>query len=428
MRRLFCLLAACGSNHAALDAALLPATANTAREVIDTGLVVDLSAMTTVATITFGAATDDGATLETEGLTIDSVTSNGAPILFASTDGMHTDFGLPGSTDQLAVVISYHWVDHEKFTGISAGGWTLDWPYYCGNVFPCHSQPSDGTTFSLQLQNVPAGKMAVYPTTIPNQAPAYQLAWTFDTYTQIDLGATTAGTMISTWPRTGDEAKAMAGTAHLVAGFTWLETNLGPYQFGPHFGSAEVKWPLGAIGGMEHHPFIPIGGAFDNENTQIHEASHGWFGDGIRLQCWEDFVLSEGTVSYLANRILSVVAPDVGAASWASDATDLSHVNGTDLVWPQSCGVVDVIKDNLFTRAPYDRGMFFYKGIADKIGADKLDQALATFYMAHKGGSARMADMLATIQQVTGYDPTACAQTWLLDLTSTTPPTPGPCP
>ena len=122
---------------------------------------VDLAAMTTVATITFGASTDVGASLEIEGLTIDSVTSNGAPILSASADTKQLDLGLPASDQQLAVVISYHWKDHEGFTGISSGGWTLDWPYYCGNVFPCHSQPSDGTTFSLDLQNVPDGKMAV---------------------------------------------------------------------------------------------------------------------------------------------------------------------------------------------------------------------------------------------------------------------------
>jgi aminopeptidase N len=428
MRRLVLLVVAgCGGHPAMPDAAPIPAAANPAREVIDTGLVVDLAAMTSVATITFGSSTDPGASLEAEGLTIDSVTSNGAPILFASPDMKQLDLGLPASDQQLAVAIAYHWVDHEHFTGISASGWTLDWPYYCGNVFPCHSQPSDGTTFSLDLQNVPAGKMAVFPTTIPNQAPAYQLAWTYDAYTQLDLGTTTAGTLISTWYRAGEDTMAATGTAHLVAAFDWLETTLGPYQFGNHFGSASVKWPPGAIGGMEHHPFIHIGGGgLSNENTQVHEASHGWFGDGIRLQCWEDFVLSEGTVSYLANRALDVVAP--GTATWTADAQELASLNGTDPVWPQSCGVVDVLKDNLFTRAPYDRGEFFYKGIADKVGAGLLDQALATFFAAHKGGAATMGDMLTTIQQVTGYDPTACAQIWLLNTASTTPPTPAPCP
>ena len=37
-------------------------------------------------------------------------------------------------------------------------------------------------------------------------------------------------------------------------------------------------------------------------------------------------------------------------------------------------------------------------------------------------------DMLDTIKTVTGYDPTACAQTWLLDLTQQASPTPAACP
>jgi aminopeptidase N len=38
------------------------------------------------------------------------------------------------------------------------------------------------------------------------------------------------------------------------------------------------------------------------EVDQVHEAAHGWFGDGVRLRCWEDFVLSEGTASHLDAR------------------------------------------------------------------------------------------------------------------------------
>ena len=39
-----------------------------------------------------------------------------------------------------------------------------------------------------------------------------------------------------------------------------------------------------------------------------------------------------------------------------------------------------------------------------------------------------MQDMLDTIKTMTGYDPAACAQIWLLDLTQATSPTPAPCP
>lgn len=418
------LVAACGSNP---NRDPVPATANAARDVVDTNLSFDVAAETGLATITFGPSTEVGASLEVEGLTITQVTAeDGTEILFTPAG----DFGLDASTKPSTVTIAYSYITHENFEGVSAHGWTLNWPYYCGNMFPCHSQPSDGTTFELALQNVPAGKTAVFPATIASPAPAYQLAWSIDDYTEIELGTTTAGTMISTWWRpagSNEMTKAMAGTQHLVAAFNWLETTLGAYTFGNHYGSVSVKWGPGAIGGMEHHPFIHIASpAIGDENTQVHEASHGWFGDGIRLQCWEDFVLSEGTVSYLANRALDVVAP--GTATWSADAAELATRDGTDPVWPQTCGTIDVLKDKLFTRAVYDRGEFFYKGIADKIGADKLDQALAAFYAAHHGDTGHMADMLTTIQTVTGYDPTACAQTWLLDRSSTTPPVPGACP
>jgi aminopeptidase N len=417
------LVAACGGHDATPDAA--PAAANLAREVIDTKLDIDLAAMTGVATITFGASMMPGASLETEGLTIDSVVvPGGDPIVFAGTAQL--DLGLPASDQQLAAEIHYHWTDHEGFTGISSRGYTLVWPYYCGNMFPCHSQPSDGTTFSLQLDNVPAGKMAVYPATIPSQAPSYQIAWAIDAYQQQDLGTTPGGTAISVWSHASDATRALTGTQHLVAAFDWFETTLGPYHFGTHYGSVAVSWPPGAFGGMEHHPFSHIGAsAIGDEETNVHEAAHGWFGDGIRIKCWEDFVLSEGTVSYLAARALDVVAPAVGTATWSSYQTQLQALSGTEPVWPQSCGQVDVIKDNLFSQAPYMRGAFFYKGIADKIGATQLDAALAAFYQAHAGDAATMQDMLDTIHAVTGYDATACAQTWLL---AQTLPSPGPCP
>jgi aminopeptidase N len=430
MRRALLLLAACGGNDPLPDA--LPPTANTAREVIDTKLAIDLAGMTGVATITFGASTTPGASLEINGLTIDGVTQNGADLPFKAgpVGTKELDLALPASDQQLAVAISYHWMDHEGFMGVSAKGFTLDWPYYCSNIFPCHSQPSDGTTFALDLQGVPAGKMAVFPATIDNDAPAYQLAWAIDGFTQSDLGTTTNGTAISVWSRTAvanEITYALAGTAHLVAAFDWFEQTLGPYRFGNHYGSVSVGWPAGAFGGMEHHPFVHIGAsAIGDEETNVHEAAHGWFGDGIRIQCWEDFVLSEGTVSYLAARALDVVAPAVGANVWAAYTTQLGGISGSQPVWPQTCGKVDVIKDNLFTQAPYMRGAFFYKGIADKVGASLVDQALRTFYQAHAGGAATMQDMLDTIKTVTGYDPTACAQIWLLDMTQT--PTPGPCP
>jgi aminopeptidase N len=225
------------------------------------------------------------------------------------------------------------------------------------------------------------------------------------------------------WYRPNELTAATNGTANLVAVFDWLERTIGPYRFGSKVGTVSVKWGPGAYGGMEHHPLWHVSsGSLASQETNAHEAAHGWFGDGIRVACWEDFVLSEGTVTYLAGRALEVVAPTVGEQVWTSYATELGGISGASKVWPQSCDTVDILVDELFTNAPYIRGAFFYRAVALKVGAELLDQALAAFYTAHAGKAAHMSDMLATIQTVTGYDPTACADMWLK---STTKPAPN---
>ena len=110
---------------------------------------------------------------------------------------------------------------------------------------------------------------------------------------------------------------------------------------------------------------------------------------------------------------------------WQSYAKQLAGLSGTDKVWPEGCNSIDILGDGLYQTAPYIRGAFFYRALADKLGAVKIDETLAAFYAAHAGKAATMAEMLSTIQTVTGYDATTCATTWLR---STTVPSPGPCP
>lgn len=421
---------ACGDDGSptAPDAPVAPITPtpNPARGISETKLSFDVTTFAATAQITFEPSTAPGATLEVGDLTLDTVQQGGAALAFAVNPGTHViDLALDASDAPVTIDIAFHYKNHTGFAGAAAAGYTFLWPYYCGNLFPCHSQPRDGLAMTLAVTGVPAGKIAVFPPTIA-EAPSYQLAWSIDAYTELPLGTTAAGTQVSVWYRPTELALAQTGTANLVAAFQWLEQTIGPYRFGNKVGTVSVKWGPGAYGGMEHHPLWHVSaGSLDSQETNVHEAAHGWFGDGIRIECWEDFVLSEGTVTYLAGRALDVVAPTVGAAVWQSYASDLAGIPGTDKVWPQSCGTVDILKDDLFTNAPYMRGAFFYRGVALKVGADKVDQALHTFYMAHAGKTAHMADMLDTIKTVTGYDATACAATWL---TSTTTPTPGACP
>src|SRR5690606_32804642 len=162
-------------------------------------------------------------------------------------------------------------------------GVTFLWPTFCDNLFPCHEDPDDGSTFTLVATGVADGLTAVAPARIPVEVPSYVPAVAVGAYAEIALGVTPAGTAVSVHHLPGEEAAAAAGPGHLVAVVGFLEAPLGPYRFGDALASVSVPWGPGAYGGMEHHPFVHVASAaLASEEVHAHEAAHGWFGDGVR--------------------------------------------------------------------------------------------------------------------------------------------------
>jgi Peptidase family M1 domain len=378
----------------------------TAVNIAATHLDIDIAAKTAVATIELER--NGNLSLEVGGLTITDVTDNRGHRRYTLRDGK-----LRVSNVYAPLVIAYAFEQHTMADGLLPGGSTVVWPYFCGNLFPCHSQPSDGTTFSLALEGVPAGKQAIYPESIETDAPPYMIAWAIGSYARAELGTTTAGTKLTVDWLPGGETAARAGTKNLVKVFDWYEKTLGPYAFGKHAGAVSVVWGEGLYGGMEHHPLWHVAkDAMSDEVTQAHEAAHGWFGDGVRIRCWEDFVLSEGTVSYLSARALSVVAPAMETKIWNEyqDELEAAIAEGGAPAWPKGCGQIDIIEDKLFTNLPYMQGAFFYKDVAAQVGADVLDGVIGRFYVKYKNKAAGMQDMIDAIKRETGFDPTPLAE------------------
>lgn len=393
---------------------LPPASEDFTRDILSTSLDVDVTTHLATATITLAASDSTGASFEIGDLDISAVRTAG-PLNFETHDGT-LDVGLPAG--ETTLTIDYQYADHDMFDGALASGVTFTWPYFCGNLFPCHSDPADGTAFALALSGVPDGEAAIFPAEIPADAPPYMLAWAVGDYTRIELGETGDQTSVSVWVLPGEEEAARAGTAHLVDVFDFYETTYGSYRFGEEVGSVSAPWGPGAYGGMEHHPFWHVASdAMGDEEVHAHEAAHGWFGDGVRIRCWEDFVLSEGTASYLAARALTEVAGTAtGDAVWESYERRLDSAQASatlKIAWPEGCGQIDIIQDGLFTDIPYMKGALFYRALAARVGEDELDNALRVFYGTYRGSAAGMQDLLDVVATETGYDPTECADAWL---------------
>lgn len=402
-----------------------------ARDVLSTHLQLNVTTMEGTATIEVVGSTNTGLSFEIGDLDVTSVKLGTHTLKFAiddtSVDGgalkkRRLDIGVPSGNVDQTVTIAYKFSAKEAFDGwMPNANLSFLWPYFCSNLYPCHSNPADGTKFELEVEGVPQGQTAVYPASIPFDAPTYMPAIAIGDYSYTKLGMTSKGTEVGYWSLPAEASGGVAeATAKLTDIFDWYETNIGEYKFGKKVATVDAHWGPGAYGGMEHHPFFHVASdAFGDENVHAHEAAHGWFGNGVRLKCWEDFVLSEGTVTYLAARATEVVrGKTAGDKVWADyrKALDSGISKGDTQAWPQTCGVIDILTDPLWSTIPYYKGAFFYKRVADAITPAKLDAVLAKFYATYAGKAASMSDMIALIKVEAGYDPTALVDKYLKGL------------
>ena len=368
------------------------------QDILHTALRLDLAALEGEATLTVVPRTGaQEVVFDVGDLVIAEVQLNGEAVDFEVREGhLH----LPTTQAEQEVSVLYNFRPHEDWGGwMPSRGLTFVWPTFCGNLFPCDPEPADGTTFSLEVTGTDSDQVAVYPTDIPEDAPSYMVAVAVGEYTETVLGTTTAGTELSLWSLPGEEEDGLSGTQNLVAAFDYFEQTYGPYAYGKKAGSVSADWD--DIGGMEHHPYWHIASfSLRSEEVHAHEAAHGWFGDAVRVECWEDFVLSEGTTTYISAHALQAVDGPNVFHTYVESLNDICATGSrkNTIALPDTCGEIELLTDPLWSMVPYMKGACFYEDVADLIGPALLDQILAEFYQANMGEAATMREMIELIQ------------------------------
>lgn len=375
--------------------------ASSGQDVVSTHLELNLEALRGLAELRVCPGPEERVvTLDTTGLDVQAVRVSGHDVAVNAPRGtLRVPLPAVDLPADIEIEYTFEGRDASEFDGwMPALGVSLTWPEYCGNLFPCDPRLADGVVVDMRVSGFDPALTAIYPASTHGDGPSYMPAIAVGDYTQVDLGRTSSGTQLYAW-HLPDYANASAlGTAHLLDAFDFFERTYGPYPFGPEAGTVQVDWGPGSFGGMEHHPYWHVGKSdFHVEETQVHEAGHGWFGNGARPACWEDFVLSEGTDSYITARALEVVGgPDV----WSSYVDDyLAPIcKGWDtnpVVLPdQTCNEIDFLHHDVWSLATYIKGACFYQEVAKAIGPEALDAILAEFFVTHVGRAARMQDMI----------------------------------
>jgi aminopeptidase N len=377
------------------------------QDVLTTALTLDLATRTGTARIRVQpAAGSQQVTLQTGMLMFSSSKVDGAAVQPLVEHGFG-HWPIPRSDQPVELEVSYVFPARSiaTFDGwLADKGITFTWPFACGNLFPCNPLPWDGVTFSMEVTGIPEGQRALYPRSTVTDAPAYMPAVAVGPFEEVPLGTTDAGTRVAAYylPSLVTEATARAGTAHLLQVQEYFEQAFGPYPFGTELGAVSVDWGPGQYGGIELQPYYHVPYEdFGTEEVHAHEAAHAWFGNGVRFACWEDFVLSEGTVTYMAARGLEKAGgPDV----WPMYVDELTLVcNGagnTVVLQDATCNTIDFL--NEWSLAHYMKGACFYEEVADLIGWDAVDEVIRDFFLAHVNGAARMQQMVEALKAKAG--------------------------
>jgi len=401
-----------------------PASPNINRDILSMDLDVDLSTDTAVATLTLAPSQSTGATFEAQGLTVTSVTKlDGSPLDFQQWGGgLHV--GVP--TEEPTLVVAYEIARTTGFDGLHDDGFTYIWPNYCGNLFPCHSSPADGLTYTLSVNGAPDGQIVQHASGSEMDVPSYAIGWNTRSESRTALvlsiyrpdegsldSNTEYGTRITAYSLSPNYnfTQMVAGTRGLMSSFEWLESQLGPSPQGPDLQVHEVDYPSSERPGIETAPYWHLDSSVtSSRQTHVHESIHGWFGNGVRMRCWEDFVMSEGATTYLAALAFGHVDGEAATLdefvayrnelnSWMT-APDIPKV-----AWPGGCNDIDIIEDGMYTGIPYFKGALFLKAVEDEVGREPVVAALATFVNAHLGEAAGMQDLIDVLEAETDIDP-----------------------
>jgi hypothetical protein len=385
------------------------------RDLLDSALAFDVETLTGRATITLvPSMTSTGASFDVRGLQVRDVHGPLGPLQFAVSAG-RLDVGVPLGTAWLT--IDYDFALQATTRGLSSSGSTYTWPYFCGNLFPCKPDTDDGQSFSIDVTGVPEGKTAVFPAVIPANAPAYVPAFALGAYTRLELGTTPSGTRVSAWVLPGGEARARVGTARLVDAFAFFEHTLGAHTFGPEVGAVQAA---AAGAGMEHSPYYHLdSSAMGNPDSHFHEAVHAWFGNGVRMHCWEDFALSEGNATYWAARAMEATyGVEAADELWAEYQSTYDFYTGFGIdkvLSPPTCNQINMGSHYLRTGFTYAKGALFLRALEQRVGRVAFDQAMSVFYMWNVGQASDMDELVETVAWVSGVEIGDLAQLWLYE-------------
>ncbi|RJQ74546.1 aminopeptidase N [Pseudonocardiaceae bacterium YIM PH 21723] len=209
-------------------------------------------------------------------------------------------------------------------------------------------------------------------------------------------------------------------------GFAYFHQAFGvKYPFGkydqlfvPEFNAGAME-NAGAVTFLEDYVFRSRVTRFLYERrceTLLHEMAHMWFGDLVTMSWWDDLWLNESFATW-ASVLAQAEATEYEHAwttfanaekSWAYRQDQLPSTH------PVACDIPDLeaVEVN-FDGITYAKGASVLKQLVAYVGLDNFLAGLRVYFQRHAYQNARLADLLAALEEASGRDLSGWGSQWL---------------
>jgi aminopeptidase N len=210
-------------------------------------------------------------------------------------------------------------------------------------------------------------------------------------------------------------------------GFDWYHEQFGfRYPFGkydqifcPEYNAGAME-NAGCVTILEDYVFRSKPVAYVVERraeTILHEMAHMWFGDLVTMQWWDDLWLNESFATFISFLCQSE-ATEFADVAWTSfENIEKSWGYRQDQLpstHPIACDIPDVqaVEVN-FDGITYAKGAAVLRQLMAYVGRDHFMEGMRAYFQRYAFGNARLTDLLAVLEEVSGRDLKTWAEKWL---------------
>ena len=384
-----------------------------------------------------GVARDVPLTLDTHGLTIETVSARQmflgrpapfvpAPFKLAAADpilGSKLTIDLTGTAMQ--VLIKYRtsstagalqWLDPSRTAGKKKPFmFTQSEAIHARSWIPLQDSPGARVWFTATIR-VPPGLTAVmaaesrvnpndaargvFRFSMPQSVPPYLVAMAVGDLTFKPLSHRTG-----VWAEPATIEAAAYEFADVEAMLAACEKDFGPYRWGRY--DILVLPPSFPFGGMENPRLTfatPTILAGDRSLVSLiaHELAHSWSGNLVSNATWRDFWLNEGFTTYLERRIVESLfgreRADMEAVLGLADMREqMMHLPPSDRVLHIDLTGRD--PDLGMTRVPYEKGALLLRAMEQAFGRKRFDTFLRDYFNTFRFQSITTAEFVAFFRE-----------------------------